>query len=45
MISSAGGDPNKIDANLNFGMAIAKQFNCAIHPQILPNLLEHSQKK
>lgn len=38
-------NPNKIEANLNFGMSTAKQKHCIIQPQILPNLLEHSQKK
>lgn len=38
-------NPDKIDANLNFGMCTAKQQHCIIQPQILPNLLDHSQKK
>lgn len=39
------GNPDKIEANLNFGMATAKQNHCIIHPQILPNLLDHAIKK
>lgn len=35
----------KIEANLNFGMSTAKQQHCVIQPQILPNLLEHAQKR
>jgi len=38
-------NPNKIEANLNFGMSTVKQKHCTIQPQIMPNLLEHSQKK
>ena len=38
-------NPDKIAANLNFGMATAKQNHCIIHPQILPNLLDHAIKK
>ena len=38
-------NPNRIEANLNFGMATAKQNHCIIHPQILPNLLDHAIKK
>lgn len=38
-------NPNKIEANLNFGMSTAKQQHCVIQPQILPNLLDHYQKK
>jgi hypothetical protein len=36
---------DKIEANLNFGMSTAKQMHCLIQPQILPNLLDHSQKR
>jgi len=36
---------DKIEANLNFGMSTAKQQHCIIQPQILPNLLDHSQKR
>lgn len=36
---------DKIEANLNFGMSTAKQQHCLIQPQILPNLLDHSQKR
>ena len=35
----------KIEANLNFGMCTAKEKHCVIQPQILPNLLDHSQKR
>jgi hypothetical protein len=36
---------DKIEANLNLGMSTAKQQHCLIQPHILPNLLDHSQKK
>lgn len=36
---------DKIEANLNFGMSTAKQQHCLVQPQILPSLLDHSQKK
>lgn len=35
---------DKIEANLNFGMCTAKEKHCVIQPQILPNLLDHSQR-
>ena len=38
-------NPDKIEANLNFGMNAIKQQHCVIQPQIMPNLLEHCQKK
>lgn len=38
-------DLEKIEVNLNFGMVAAKQQHVVIQPQILPNLLDHSQKK
>ena len=38
-------NPNTIEANLNFGMATAKQHHCIIQPQILPNLLDHAIKR
>lgn len=38
-------NPDKIEANLNFGMTSFKQKHCVIQPQIMPNLLEHSQRK
>ena len=38
-------NPDKIEANLNFGMATAKQNHCVIHPQIMPNLLDHAIRK
>jgi len=38
-------NPNSIEANLNFGMATAKQHHCIIQPQILPNLLDHAIKR
>lgn len=38
-------NPDKIEACLNFGMSTAKQQHCIIQPQILPNLLDHSQKR
>jgi len=39
-------NPDKIEANLNFGMsnATAKQQKVVIQPQILPNLLDHQQR-
>ena len=30
---------------MNFGMATAKQNHCIIHPQIMPNLLDHAIRK
>lgn len=36
---------NKIEANLNFGISTAKQHHCVIQPQVMPNLLDHSQKR
>ena len=36
---------DKIEANLNIGMSVAKQSHCVIQPQVVPNLLDHSQKK
>jgi len=41
---------NKIEANINLGitaggMSTAKQFHAILQPQVIPNLLEHSQKR
>lgn len=35
----------KIETNLNLGMAAAKSQHCVIQPQIMPNLLDHAQKR